>query len=246
MLRVWIKRLLQPSEQPEIVDAAQLPPFYQLQAAMAHRVKTWRGLFWATVVVFGAVMVQQQRMIFHKLFQKTQEEIVIVPGSPEFFRVRPGQIPDQSVFLFAEYIAENLGNFSYRNVRYHLAKVTEHMAPAAKGRFEALFEKRMRDWQERKLDQTFAYEPVKRFDLVHDQSGAKYITAVTGTRTQYVEGKAFGESRDVLLVEFRPRGNLTPDKPFIFEVVSLEWLTPEQFEAIQSARANTAPKKDGD
>jgi hypothetical protein len=212
-----------------------LPPFYALEAALHSRVRTWKGLFIAVSAVLLAVVIGQQRIIFHKLFQKMNEQVIIVPGSPEFYRVRPGQIPDESVFLFAEYVAANLGNFSHRNVTYHFGKIAEHMHPIARGRFETSFAERLKDWTERKVDQSFAYEPVKRFDLTTDQHGPKYVTAVTGTRTQYVEGHEFQETREVLLIEFRPRGGLSTEKPFIFEIESVNWVTPEQYDVLRRA-----------
>ena len=217
---------------------ASLPPFHHLVAALSMRAKAWRSLFWIVTGVLSTVIVFQQRIIFHKLFQKTTEEVLIVPGAPEFFRVRPGQIPDASVFLFAEFVAENLGTFSYRNAGYHFGKIMEHMHPKAKGAFEAGLSEHLADWAERKVDQYFAYEPVKTFDLVSDDGGPKYVTAVHGTRTQYVEGHSFSENSDVLYLEFRTRANLTPDKPFIFEIVRLEWLTPSQYETLRGGRAS--------
>lgn len=222
-----------------------LPPFHQVQSALLTRVRTWKTIFFVTTGVLIVVVFAQQRIIFHKLFQKMNEEIIIVPGSPEFFRVRPGQIPNESVFNFSEYIAGNIGNFSYRNVRYHYGKISEFMNPNLKGRFESDYEKRLGDWNERKVDQSFSYAPVKSFDLINDDRGAKYIVAVEGMRVQYVEGHSFSETRDVLLLEFRPQGNLTPEKPFIFEIENLEWLTPAQFEAIKNARGLGKIKKEG-
>lgn len=213
-----------------------LPPFYAVHAALLMRLRTWKFLFFITLLINMTVIVAQQRIIFHKLFQKTNEEVVIVPGSPEFFRVRPGQIPKESVFIFAEFIANNLGNFSYRNVNYHFGKVSEFMHPSIKGRFESDYANHLTDWNERKVDQNFAYDPVRTFDLVNDARGSKYVVSVTGTRVQYVEGHAFSETRDVLLMEFRPKGNLTPEKPFIFEIENIEWLTPSQFDAVKNAR----------
>ena len=214
----------------------ELPPFHALAAALTMRLNTWRTMFLITTAILAVVIVFQQRIIFHKLFQKMNETVVIVPGSPEFFRVRPGQIPDESVFLFAEFIAANVGTFSYRNVTYHFGKIMQHMHPIARGRFELSFEQRLKDWLSRKVDQTFAYEPVRRYDLVHDGHGAKYLASVEGTLVQYVEGHAFSETRSVLLLEFRASGNLTPEKPFIFEIENLEWLTPEQYEARKRAK----------
>lgn len=213
-----------------------LPPFHSVHAALLMRVRTWKNMFFITLVMSCFVIVVQQKIIFHKLFQKTNEEVVIVPGSPEFFRVRPGQIPDESVFIFSEFIANNLGNFSYRNVKYHFGKISEFMQPNIKGRFEADYSARLSDWSERKVEQSFSYEPVQTFDLVNDKRGSKYVVAVSGTRTQYVEGHLFSENPNVLLLEFRAQGNLTPEKPFIFEIENIEWLSPSQFEAIKNAR----------
>lgn len=223
------------------LDAA-LPPFQSLTAAMAARINVWRTLFFITTVVCGSVIVTQQQIILHKLFQKLNEQVLIVPGSPEFFRVRPGQIPDESVFMFAEYVAENLGNFSYRNLDYHLGKVTAYMTPEVSQRLEMAIELRKKDWVARKLEQTFAYEPVRHFDIVNDDRGPKYVAGVAGVRTQYVEGHVFSETRDVLYTEFRAQGKLTPDHPFIFGIEKVEWMTPEQYQALLLARGTGAEK----
>lgn len=211
-------------------------PFHAVETALLVRCRTWKTTFIVSAMILGGIILFQQRIISHKLFEKMNEEIVIVPGSPEFFRVRPGQIPQESVFNFAEYIAGNLGNFSYRNVQYHFGKISEFMAPLIKSRFESDTDKHVNDWVSRKVDQSFSYDPVKKFDLVNDDFGPKYVVAVTGNRTQYVEGHAFSETKDVLLIEFRPQGNLTPEKPFIFQIENLEWLTPAQFESIKNSR----------
>ncbi len=110
------------------------------------------------------------------------------------------------------------------------------MTPIARGRFETSYEQRLKDWSGRKVDQTFAYEPVRRFDLTSDEHGPIYTAAVEGVRTQYVEGHVFSETRDVLVLTFRSRGDLTPEKPFIFEIESLEWMTPDQYQALAAAK----------
>ena len=56
-------------------------------------------------------------------------------------------------------------------------------------------------------------------------------------------------SRNVLLLEFRAQGNLTAEKPYLFELENLEWLTPEQFDAVKTARGlgnSAARKKQGE
>lgn len=214
----------------------RLPPFYTMEAALLTRIHTWRAVFFGVTGALLLVIFAQQRIIFHKLFQKMGESVVIVPGAPEFFRVRPGQIPDESVFLFAEYVAANLGNFSHRNVAYHFGKVTRFMHPTIRNPFEQTYEARLKDWSERKVDQSFAYDPVKHYELIKDQKGSLYLTGVEGTRVQYVEGHVFSETRDVLVVEFRPMGDLTPEKPFLFEIEKLEWMSPEQFSALKAVR----------
>lgn len=224
-------------EAPPAALVSNVPPFFALEAAMATRVRTWRAMCLVLALALGGVIIGQQWLLSHELFARTNQEIIVVPGSPEFFRVRPGQIPDESVFLFAEYVAENLGSFSYRSARYHFQKIMGHMTPTAKARFEALFEQQVSDWLDRRVDQTFAYEPVRQYDIVNDERGPKYVVVVKGTRVRYVEGRSFSESREVLALEFRSRGNLTPDRPFIFELENIEWMTVAQFQASELSKA---------
>jgi hypothetical protein len=93
-------------------DMGALPPFSSLTAALTVRVRTWRAVCLVVSVVLLAVIAGQQVLLQHKLFAKTNEQYIIVPGAPEFFRVRPGLVPDESVFVFAEYVAAHLGHFS--------------------------------------------------------------------------------------------------------------------------------------
>lgn len=223
-------------ETPEIPSfRGDLPPFYSALAAVNIRRRSWKMLFFASAGVLMTVVAFQQKVIGNKLFDKANEPFVIVPGAPEFTRIRPGQVPDESVFIFAEYVAANLGNFSWRNVRYHLGKVSAFMTPAMRGQFERDFEARAKEWVERRVDQNFAYEPVKQFQLQNDVRGQKYVVTVEGTRSQYVEGHVFLETKEFLNLVFRARGNLTPDRPFIFEIEDIRWLSPAQMDALRRA-----------
>jgi len=224
---------------------SDLPPFHTALAALNMRRRSWKILFFASTALCAGVIAFQQRIIMHKLFEKGNESVVIVPGAPEFSRVRPGQIPDESVYIFGEFVAANLGNFTWRNVRYHFGKVAQYMTPAMRGRFERDLEARSTDWIERRVDQTFAYEPVRAFALTNDATGPIYRLTIEGTRSQYVEGRSFSEGREFLKLAFRVRGNLTADKPFVFELDSVEWLTTAQYAADKQSE-NTVSNRESD
>lgn len=211
-------------------EISTLPVYVSAVAAMNMRKNTWKGLFF-TYVGLSVIL-----LCVVKCKENVKETVVIVPGAPEFARVAPNQIPEESVFNFAEYVASHVGSFSYRNVKYHFSKIMNFMSPLAASKFQQNFESKLKDWQERRVEQGFAYEPVKVLNIDKDKFGTKYVVAVKGTRVQHVEGHVFSETRDVLLLAFRTRAKLTPEHPFIFEVESLEWFPEDTYESYKNEK----------
>jgi hypothetical protein len=222
-----------PVRRPDFRGA--LPPYFNVVGAFNTRLRAWIILYFATVLVLSGVILIQNKTLSHRLFKAIDREFLIVPGAPEFIPVRTNKIPDSSVFGFAEFVANHIGTFTYRNVSYHYGKVLDYMTPKLRGEFDIIVDLKLKEWSERRTEQVFGYEPVKEFDLQNDSKGPVYTVFVEGTISRYVDGKAFDETREVLHLKFRTK-NITAEKSFFFEIDTLEWMNPDQFLAIKASR----------
>jgi hypothetical protein len=216
-----------------------LPPFESQLAVISAQRNKWKALFVCAASVGVLASSGLAYFLNHQLFTKMKSDFLIVPGAAEFMRIRPNLIPDAVVFSFAEYVATYAGTFTYRNAKSHFASVAERMAPELKGRFLRDTDSRLGEWQRRRVDQVFAFEPINRFDVLNDQFGPKYSVVVKGSRTQYADGTLLAESEENLLLVLRPHLQLSPGSradESLFVIERLEWITRAQAETLLATR----------
>lgn len=216
-----------------------LPPFESQLALISAQRNKWKALFVCAASVGLIASSGLAYFLNHQLFTKMNSDFLIVPGAAEFMKVRPNLIPDAVVFAFAEYVATYAGTFTYRNAKSHFASVAERMAPELKGRFLRDTDSRLGEWQRRRVDQVFAFEPINRFDVLNDQFGPKYSVVVKGTRTQYADGTLLAESEENLLLVLRPHLHLSPGSradESLFVIERIEWITRAQAETLLATR----------
>lgn len=219
--------------------AIVLPPFESQIALISAQRNKWKALFVCAASVGIIASSGLAYFLNHQLFTKMNSDFLIVPGAAEFMRIRPNLIPDAVVFSFAEYVATYAGTFTYRNAKSHFASVAERMAPELKGRFLRDTDSRLGEWQRRRVDQVFAFDPINRFDVLSDPFGPKYSVVVKGTRTQYADGTLLAESEENLLLVLRPRLQLSPGSradESLFVIERLEWITRAQAETLLATR----------
>ena len=214
-----------------------LPPFEsQIAILKAHRSK-WKLLAVVGVFLAGVSTVTSGVLLQHKLFEKMNSEYIVVPGAAEFLRVRPNLIPDTVVKDFAQFVATYAGNFTYRNAKDHFETVAERMAPELKGRFLRDAESKFSEWNKRRVDQVFAFEPID-IHVSSDKFGAKYVLVAQGRRSQYADGTLLQETDENLYLELRPRLTLLPGRrsdESLLVIERLEWVTRSQADSLLSA-----------
>ncbi|MEY3903811.1 MAG: hypothetical protein RL189_3117 [Pseudomonadota bacterium] len=211
-----------------------LPPFESQIAIVSSQRNKWKLLALVALIFAAASIVTSAVLLQHKLFQKMNSEYIVVPGAAEFLRVRPNLIPDAVVKDFAHFVATYAGNFTYRNAKEHFETVAERMVPDLKGRFLRDAETKFSEWQKRRVDQVFAFEPVE-IQVASDKFGAKYVLVARGTRSQYADGTLLQETDENLYLELRPRLRLNPgsrsDESLLL-IERLEWVSRTQADAL--------------
>lgn len=207
---------------------SDLPPFSSQLVIYRDR---YRVAKWAIagVVLLAAVSFCIQEVRVSNLAKLIgDKDYLIVPGAPEFMRIRPGLIAPESVYLFAEYAASQLSTFSYNTVEAQFRSIADYMTPELKTRFLMSIERPLKMYRDLRVDQVFESIPVKAFDLKNDARGAKYIVKVRGQTRKYVEGAL----RELVPVEnvtfvFRPR-KIKANQPWFFEIESYARSTPDE------------------
>lgn len=224
-----------------------LPPFESQIAILKAHIGKWKLISFVSIALTFASVITSAMLLRHRLFEKMNSEFIIVPGAFEFTRVRPNLISDSIVKDFAQFVATYAGNFTYRNAKDHFETVAERMVPALKGRYLRDAEAKFSEWNKRRVDQVFAFDPFE-IHVANDKFGSKYVLVVEGRRSQYADGTMLQETDENLYLELRPRLELKPGNrsdESLLHVERLEWVSRSQAESllapyikIESAKAH--------
>jgi hypothetical protein len=223
---------------PELVE--ELPPFLAQVAVYRDRLRLAKA-FTVGVTVVALVLIGLQEARFHgALAHYTNREILIVPGAVDFMRVRPNLLPDTSVYYFAEYIAEQVGTFTFLNVESKTTHLGEFFSPTFRAKFDAELRKNLRTWQELRVTEVFTPAPVTRFVLRKDAGGElHYIVDVRGQLDRYTNDTKLASTQEVMTLKFRTT-RIQADKPWFFEVEEISRMSYDEWTRDNDARERLA------
>lgn len=203
-------------------DSITLPPFVASQVIYNDRIRVLKF-----IALFNLIIAMAFCGLF--LIDRNKKETLIIPGAPDFMRVRAGSIPDEVVYAFADYVARNLGTFSFRTVERQYKDISEFMAPEFKYRFITQTEAQLPALRELRVDEIFDADPVKNYQIKSDLKGAKYVVAVSGITKKFIDGNLRDTVSEAFLIEFRTTA-ISKNKPWMFQVESFRRTTPEEEE----------------
>ncbi len=219
-----------------------LPPFLAQAAVYRDRLRMAKA--WTIgVTLIALVLLGLQEMRFHgALARYTNRDILIVPGAVDFMKVRPNLLPDNVVYYFAEYVAENVGTFNYQNVETKAARVGEFFTPEFRERYQADLRRNIKSYRELNVTEVFTPAPASKFQIVKDAGGnPHYVVNVEGQLDRYSNDTKLVSDKEIFTIKFRTT-RILPDKPWFFEVEDISRKSRDEYAREQMARERLSKK----
>jgi hypothetical protein len=218
-------------------DLEVLPPFLATAAIYNDRLRVFKGMLIA-VCALSAVAIGFQELRYQSLVSKTvNKDFIIIPGAVDFMRVRPGLVPDSTVFYFAEFVAEQMGTFNSANVEQRLEKIGQFMTPSFKEVVAMEVKQKLPLYKELSATEVFIPEPATKYELKKDESGTPiYVVDVKGHVERFSGSQKIQEGDEIATVTFRTT-RIVPDRPWMFEIIDIKRRTVQQFKAEQVAKS---------
>jgi hypothetical protein len=242
----FVKSLRWRKERKEKSSAqvANLPPFLAAKAVYNDRLRISKVFCVGVVLLCGSIVTLQELRFRGALESALTKEFLIVPGVVDFMRVRPGIVPENVVFYFAEFIAEQIGTFSFQTVEDKYARVSEFMTPQLRETFLAEMRKNMKLYKEVSVTEIFNPRPATKFKQMKDEGGNPYyLINIEGTLERFSNDQRIEARNEVISLSFRTT-RILPDKPWFFELTSIKRQEPEEFAKEQDAKSRLAQGED--
>lgn len=232
----WRKQKLLEQKEGRAQSLAMIPPFMASNAILQDRLQVAKVFCVGVIVVCVSIVALQEWRFKGALEHALNKEFLIVPGVVDFMRVRPGIIPDNVVFLFAEYMADQVGTFTYANVDERYKRASEFMSPALRESFLMELRKKEKDYRELAVTEIFSPQPIAKFEQLKDAAqNPYYLVHIKGTLDRYSNDQKIISEEEIFTLKFRTT-RIMADKPWFFELISLERQSSEEFARSESTK----------
>ncbi|HYX31593.1 MAG TPA: hypothetical protein VE954_00675 [Oligoflexus sp.] len=219
-------------------DFAILPPFVATHAIYSDRLRMLKGILLAVFVLSAGVIGYQENRYQRLASSIVDKDFIIIPGAVDFMRVRPGLVPDNTVFMFAEYIAESMGTFNYANVEQRIERISQYMNPSFKETVTLEVKQKLPLYKELLATEIFIPETPTKYDLKkeHESGVPVYVVDVKGHAERYSGPQKIQEGDEIATITFRTT-RIMPDRPWMFEITDIKRRTVQEYRSEQVAKA---------
>ena len=225
------------SEMNESLKKMSLPPHVSLASFYNLKLKSKniQMIFVCSICIF--IVVMQEIRSNNRLFQVANEmknrEFLLVPGVPDYIKVRPGEMPTANVLGFSEWFVSQYMDFYYGDIEQKYHQLEDYMSPQYREQFKIFTKKQIKEVQDLSVSQTYQFDPAKEAKRNTEANGSTYYTVTyIGKTVRYTNDEMLPPSEpQVVVLKFRT-SKIDTTKIWLFEVVNMSVMKKSEYDSI--------------
>jgi hypothetical protein len=208
-----------------------LASFYNLKI----KYKNIQIIFVTLICLFLVVM--QEIRFSNKLYQVANEmknrEFLLVPGVPNYMKVRPGEMPTVNILGFSDWFVGQYMNFYYGDIDVKYNQIEDYMSPEYREQFKLFTKKDLKEVKDLAVTQIYQVQPAKEAQRNTDKNGSTYYTVTyIGNTIRYTNDQALPPSEpQVVILKFKT-ARVDSTKMWLFEVANMSVMKKSEYDSI--------------
>lgn len=236
-----LKRMKNKSEdditRKNALKKASLPPHVTLTDFYNLKLKTKNiQLIFVTAICLSIVIIQEFRSS-SKLFQVANEmknrEFLLIPGVPNYMKVRPGEMPTVNILGFSDWFVAQYMNFYYGDIESKYTQIEDYMSPQYREQFKLFTKKEIKDVKDLAVTQVYQAPPAKEAKRATENNGITYYTVTyIGNTIRYTNDQALPPSEpQVVILKFKT-SRVDTTKMWLFEVENMLVMKKSEYDSM--------------
>ena len=111
------------------------PPFASVTAIYNSKLRRYRNTIGILLAAITVIFCVEEFRLHKALKSILNKEWLVIPGATTFMRVRPGEISDEILFSFSDWVVKQLESFDYTDVAEQYHDLEKYMAPEMRAKF---------------------------------------------------------------------------------------------------------------
>lgn len=199
------------------------PPFASVTSIYNSKIRIYRNtiiiLIAATVVVFS---IEEYRL--HKALKSIlNKEWLVIPGATNFMKVRPGEISDDVLFSFSDWIVRQLETFDYMNVDEQYHELEKYMSPEMRVKFSLEKKQKIEKYKKLGVVQFISFSKPSQIYQKNNDSGDSYYEATyRGSIQRYSNDEKLKPISEVITVKFTTSSLDNTNRKWFFNCIDIQ------------------------
>lgn len=193
-------------------------------------------LIFVTLICLFIVVMQEVRFS-NKLYQVANEmknrEFLLVPGVPNYMKVRPGEMPTVNILGFSDWFVGQYMNFYYGDIDIKYNQIEDYMSPEYREQFKLFSKKDLKEVKDLSVTQIYQVPPAKEAQRITDKNGSTYYTVTyIGNTIRYTNDQPLPPSEpQVVILKFKT-SRVDSTKMWLFEVANMSVMKKSEYDSI--------------
>lgn len=197
--------------------------------------KNIQMIFVFSICLFTVIM--QELRFNSKLYQVASDmknrEFLLVPGIPDYMKVRPGEMPTVNVLGFSDWFISQYMNFYYGDIDVKYVQLEDYMTPQYREQFKIFTNKEIKEVKDLSVSQVYQFEPAKEAKRNTDKNGSTYYTVTyIGKTVRYTNDELLPPSEPQVVVLKFKTAKIDTTKIWTFEVVNMSVMKKSEYDLI--------------
>ncbi len=198
------------------------PPFSSVITIYNSRIRIYKlFLSFLLITLITVLIVEEYRV--RKMINVTLNKDIVVLPVPNFMKVRPGEISDDVLFSFSDWVVKQLESFDYADVDSQYHELEKYMSPEMRAKF--IFENKAKIEKYKKLSvvQYITFnKPDKIYQKIDKNKESYFEVTYNGTIQRFTDDQKLNPIGEVFTLKFSTSSLENTNRKWIFEIQDIQ------------------------
>lgn len=214
-----------------------LPPHLSLSTFYNMKLKN-KNIQMITVFIICLFIVVVQEFRFNGQLMKVandmkNREFLLIPGVPDYIKVRPGEMPTANVLGFSDWFISQYMNFYYGDIDQKYNQLEDYMDPEFREQFKLFTKKSVKEVKDLSVTQVYEFSPATEAKRTTNKNGSVYFTvAYVGKTVRYTNDEQLPPTEPQVVVLKFKTSRIDTTKMWLFKVINLSVMKKSEYDSI--------------
>lgn len=199
------------------------PPFASITAIYNSKIRRYKSIIGILLVVITVILCVEEFRLHKALKSILNKEWLVIPGATTFMKVRPGEISDETLFSFSDWVVKQLESFDYIDVAEQYHDLEKYMAPEMRAKFVIEKKAKIEKYKKLSVVQYISFnKPNNIYQKTSSNGESYYEVTYNGVIQRYSNDEKLKPITETVTIKFTTSSLENTNRKWFFNILDVQ------------------------